>query len=518
MKETVGHFLAALIIGGVGIILIRILPGWMEGTHARAWMASSWAVICIVILGIVSRHDRQRAGDNLYYLGLLFTLLSLIYALIAIFPVGSEGDSSAGQIRKLVGSFGISLVSTVAGIIGRVVVQGLHGSRDRISNQTSTFNEPSVFSKISPFSKTSPFNEPSTFNQISDSGSGAPLANLDEQAPLLRKALREATEAFTHYTRTTREIAEQTRRKGEEAFSEFQERIHQQVEYNIQKINTAYEKIAARAHETQQTLDQKIEQIFKMAETLEREFTTTNSALHKLPESIRSVNDELTGFGQSTRQAEETLTTATQRAAEAYESLNKRVIEQERLLDEKYDSTTKNIDQLRTQTGQLTQIVSETSTGLEVVRKTNEELAETQRSIHELGQTAQGSRVQLRELEAQSQKTRMGLKQHIESVQMFSKGISDAGQHVAQLPIQVREAQQRVEQLRTTSGKSSDRIALSTQTIVQATQAGATAATEILEDWKRVKIEREKLDAEWRKIPQLDKPGWWKRLFNLFRP
>jgi len=56
-------------------------------------------------------------GDNVYYLGFLFTLVSLAYALWKI-----DFEKQEGLIEDLVSSFGIALSSTIGGIFIRVLV------------------------------------------------------------------------------------------------------------------------------------------------------------------------------------------------------------------------------------------------------------------------------------------------------------------------------------------------------------------------------------------------------------
>ncbi len=55
----------------------------------------------------------ERAGDNIYYLGFLFTLSSLGFAL---YEFGSDSDNKGGQI----GDFAIALITTIVGVLGRV--------------------------------------------------------------------------------------------------------------------------------------------------------------------------------------------------------------------------------------------------------------------------------------------------------------------------------------------------------------------------------------------------------------
>ena len=60
------------------------------------------------------RYDQ--AGDNCYYLGFIYTLISLGLALY------SFNQSSVGNAREIVQNFGIALVTTVVGIVLRVIL------------------------------------------------------------------------------------------------------------------------------------------------------------------------------------------------------------------------------------------------------------------------------------------------------------------------------------------------------------------------------------------------------------
>jgi methyl-accepting chemotaxis protein len=65
------------------------------------------------------RLREDRAGDNAYYLGFLFTLTSLSYALWA-FQAGGEG-----AVNDVIGNFALALVSTIIGLAIRVWFQQL---------------------------------------------------------------------------------------------------------------------------------------------------------------------------------------------------------------------------------------------------------------------------------------------------------------------------------------------------------------------------------------------------------
>jgi len=113
-----GLFLLAAILGFGGIMVARLtgVSGLPVALGAVS-IIGLYALICGMSGWFVTEPDRL--GDNCYYLGFLFTLASLSAALIAVEqqPRALRGD----LIEALIGSFGVSLLSTVTGIALRAV-------------------------------------------------------------------------------------------------------------------------------------------------------------------------------------------------------------------------------------------------------------------------------------------------------------------------------------------------------------------------------------------------------------
>ena len=114
-------FFVALLGGGAGI-------WWAKSASAtNAWVAATVAAGVVLVLTayyILNDEDApEEEGDNVYYLGLLFTLISLMFTLLELFGADAEVVRSADKIRTLLENFGIALTSTVFGIAGRVAVQ-----------------------------------------------------------------------------------------------------------------------------------------------------------------------------------------------------------------------------------------------------------------------------------------------------------------------------------------------------------------------------------------------------------
>lgn len=130
-----GLFLIVAIIGFGGIVFLKRLGGEGLGANWPSWLRSSdtiaaAAVSLMLIYGLIAlrmpavRLRPDRLGDNFYYLGFIFTLASLSAALIQF--------RSGIQINDILGSFGIALVTTIAGIIGRVVFLQMRSEIDDV--------------------------------------------------------------------------------------------------------------------------------------------------------------------------------------------------------------------------------------------------------------------------------------------------------------------------------------------------------------------------------------------------
>ena len=113
-------FFVALLGGGAGV-------WWTKNAFSNAWIAATVAagvVLALIAYYMLNDEDApEEEGDNVYYLGLLFTLISLMFTLVELFGSDTDAVRNAEKIRVLLENFGIALTSTVAGIAGRVAVQ-----------------------------------------------------------------------------------------------------------------------------------------------------------------------------------------------------------------------------------------------------------------------------------------------------------------------------------------------------------------------------------------------------------
>ena len=79
-------------------------------------VASGIGVVIMVIYVVQQRRERpegehSRLGDEVYYLGLLYTLTSLCAALVSLFLLDGDERSLDERTNEMVGSFGIALLT-----------------------------------------------------------------------------------------------------------------------------------------------------------------------------------------------------------------------------------------------------------------------------------------------------------------------------------------------------------------------------------------------------------------------
>lgn len=116
-------FLGAVGIGFIAMFGLKLLGApQLLTTMVVAGVVVAYAIFVYRVPALRLRLDQ--AGDNAYYLGLIFTLLSMAWALWAVGQQVAEAKN--GQMTSVaeavIGDFGLALGSTLAGIICRIVL------------------------------------------------------------------------------------------------------------------------------------------------------------------------------------------------------------------------------------------------------------------------------------------------------------------------------------------------------------------------------------------------------------
>ncbi len=173
------------LIGAVGIIILK-------QHHVNQFFVTAFPVAIMLVYAVTygskPQSLRGKAGDNLYYLGFLYTLVSLGVSLFEFSLI----DESIGKITQIITNFGISIASTIFGIFFRVFFnQSEEGEAQK--------------EKVSNFG-----------NAVSDLGNA--VSDLRERISTLKGELGE----FSNFRTELAQILRESRDRQEKAISQFE--------------------------------------------------------------------------------------------------------------------------------------------------------------------------------------------------------------------------------------------------------------------------------------------------------
>ena len=238
------------------------------------------AVIGIIIMWIYAiRQKRERPeseyprlGDEVYYLGLLYTLTSLFAALVSLFLLDGGERPLEERTNEMVGSFGVALLTTMAGIVMRIPLQ-----RRATDGQATIIRIP---------------------HSANDSRGGTVeiegvTIDLERYAYELRRQLQLSTNAFASHAGLTNRQAEtirahmdetrvrmdKTHAHMDEMMKAFHEGLTEKARAGLERLETKYEDIAAKA-----------EEVTKWTETQQ---ASLRSALEKLEAQVKSMDESI---------------------------------------------------------------------------------------------------------------------------------------------------------------------------------------------------------------------------------
>ena len=199
----------------VGVLLswaTRILFG-SSNTTAGSVVA---ILICVGCLLAYWQHNRDKGGghpENLYYMGLLFTLASLVYSLVVLFilPNVSAMDE---RINNLVGSFGIALISTFVGIWLRILMLqeqgGMEASAgDELAKAENLFPDLHEAAFQLRMELTQTISDMNAFRKAIKQASAEAVADTQNTHTIILKQIKDAHESLTQLVNTQTERARQ---------------------------------------------------------------------------------------------------------------------------------------------------------------------------------------------------------------------------------------------------------------------------------------------------------------------
>jgi hypothetical protein len=117
-------FVGAFVLGSALVAGSRL---GLEGDEFFKWFSFAAPNVLIVLyalfIGLQSKSNRSpNDADNLYYLGFLYTVVSLGVALILYAKNSGGGSAGSNNETSIIGSFGLALSTTIVGLLARIVL------------------------------------------------------------------------------------------------------------------------------------------------------------------------------------------------------------------------------------------------------------------------------------------------------------------------------------------------------------------------------------------------------------
>lgn len=373
-------FPAVFVIGAGAIVLCRL----MTPTNPRlgALLAAAAAVVVVVLLGWYSCRTRgrgeeiSRSGDDLYYLGLLFTLVSLIHALIALFILNDGTTDLTERTYHLIGSFGIALFSTVAGILGRVILHSMQDTQqgaqvDGVTDyqrvggsgrgpRTSGGRFFQGFWKSESLGGTDGPSRPPRPDDRVPGGTGGsrrppgpdilpsesgpvvfvnPQGDLDLLARRLRAEISGAADAFSYFNRVTMLQAQDTKRHAEGIANELGVKLRADAQTAITQTEEAYLKLADLAKTTTDAVERRINETADTLATLVEQFGSAASSFVKVSVSAEQTQHAVEALGQSVTSVTGSLNDKVGSVVTAYETVVLNLQKHQQVMDRDFDKT-----------------------------------------------------------------------------------------------------------------------------------------------------------------------------------
>ena len=463
---------------GIGFVLISVAKLIARGQPILGGVVASALGIAIMWLYRINQKrirpesDQPRLGDEVYYLGLLYTLTSLCAALVSLFLLDWGEQSLEKRTDEMIGSFGIALLTTMAGIVMRMTLQ-----RQGAEGQETIIRIP---------------------HSASDTGGvGAEIesvtVDLERYAYELRRQLNNSTNAFASHANQTILQAKTTHAHMEEMMQAFHDGLEKKAKVQIESLKATYESVAERAEEARQRT--------------EEQGAGIQGALEKLDAQVRNMDESIerirTGSGETAENLE-AISTQAKASSEAFAESGKTVTEglnslAEATATEKTNQAAREQfaseigEMLNRQAEEWMEIQRRAGAALEEMERTNQELArlgrEAQRTNTELTILPDGVRKASMAIEhladvASASNAISNLEANAKAVTDQLAGIAGAGkQHEEALDVTVKKLQE----LAKTAGQEFEGQAILTEAIAQIAEVVTTAGryTENLKDTER---------------------------------
>ena len=262
--KTEHAFVWAFVIGVAVIFLAKLIA---QGHPILGGIVASVLGIAIMFWyrnnqrRVRPEREQPRLGDEVYYLGLLYTLTSLCAALVSLFLLSGGEQTLEERTDEMIGSFGIALLTTMAGIVMRMTLQ-----RGGTEEQATIIRIP---------------------HSASDSsGEGVEIegitVDLERYAYELRRQLQNSTNAFMAHANQAILQAKTTHAHMDEMMQTFHDGLEEKAKAELESLKSIYKSVAEKAEEARQRTEAQQEGIQSALERLEAQVKSMDDSIERI--------------------------------------------------------------------------------------------------------------------------------------------------------------------------------------------------------------------------------------------
>ena len=291
---------------GIGFVLIFMGKLIAQGQPILGGIVAS--ALGIGIMGLY-RHDQKRIraedqhprlGDEVYYLGLLYTLTSLCTALVSLFLLYGGEQTLEKRTDEMIGSFGIALLTTMAGIVMRMTLQ-----RQGTEGQETIIRIP-------------PSDSDSSGGTVEIEGV---TVDLERYAYELRRQLQNSTNAFTSHANQTILQAKTTHAHMEEMMQAFHIGLEEKAMVQLESLKATYESVAEKAAEARQRTEEQGAGIQGALERLEAQVKNMDESIERIRAGSGETAENLAAIGTQAKASAEAFAESGKTVTEGLNSL-----------------------------------------------------------------------------------------------------------------------------------------------------------------------------------------------------
>ena len=285
---------------------------------------------------------------------MLYTLTSLCAALVSLFLLDGGERSLEERTNEMVGSFGIALLTTMAGIVMRMPLQ-----RRATDGQATVIRIP---------------------HSGSDSRGGmveieGVTVDLERYAYELRRQLQASTNAFASHANQTILQVRTTHAHMDEMMMAFHDGLTEKAKAGLEGLEAIYKGVAEKAENTRQQMEAQQVEIRSTMEQFEAQVKSLDESIEQIRTGSGETADNLGAIGAQAKESSRALAESGKVVTEGLDALAASTDAESTYREARTQFAKEMAETLERQAGEWTEVQQRAVAALKEMEQTNQALA-----------------------------------------------------------------------------------------------------------------------------------------------